>query len=187
MAPNPDEVTRLLLEWSGGSESALQQLMPVVYDELHRIARRYMSAERPGHALQTTALVHEAYLRLINVRRVQWESRTQFFALCANMMRHILVDLARRRRSIKRGAGVHEVEIDDNFVASSPNKIDVVALDQALQALGAIDQRKMQVVELRFFAGLTVQETAEVLKVSADTVQRDWIFAKAWLQKELFL
>jgi len=181
----PDEVTGLLLAWSQGDESALQKLIPVVYEELRRLAHHYMSLERPGHTLQTTALIHEAYQRLINTPNVRWQDRSHFFAVCAQLMRRILVDHARSRQYLKRGGGVQRVSLDHALEVSQDQSTDLFAIDGALTALAVVDARKAQVVELRFFGGLTVEETAEVLKVSAETVLRDWKFAKVWLLREL--
>jgi RNA polymerase sigma-70 factor (ECF subfamily) len=181
----PHDVTQLLQNWCRGERDALDKLIPLVYDELHRIAHRYMAREHPGKTLQTTALVNEAYLRLIDADRVQWESRTQFFGIAANLMRRILVDLARARISKKRGGDVRKLVLDEAAVLSPERDEDFVALDDALGALAAVDPRGARVVELRFFGGLSVEETAEVLKVSAITVMRDWRAAKVWLLREL--
>jgi RNA polymerase sigma-70 factor, ECF subfamily len=181
------EVTQLLQALSDGEQTALDKLMPVVYDELHRLARRYMAHERPGHTLQTTALVNEAYLRLVDsAAQPGSQNRAQFFGLCAQVMRRILVDWARSRQAMKRGGEVQPLELEEALVvaAASPGT-NLVALDDALKALAAVDPRKSQVVELRFFGGLSVEETAEVLKVSAETVMRDWKLAKSWLRREL--
>jgi RNA polymerase sigma factor (TIGR02999 family) len=182
---SPQQVTELLLAWSQGRSSALEQLMPLVHKELQRLAHHYMAGQRPGHTLQTTALVNEAYLRLVDCSRVQWQNRAHFFAVSAQLMRRILVDFARSRGYLKRGAGVRPLSLEkspDIFQRTDP---DLVALDDALNALAAIDSRKSQVIELRFFGGLTAEETAEVLKVSPDTVLRDWKLAKVWLHREL--
>jgi RNA polymerase sigma-70 factor, ECF subfamily len=182
---SPDEeVSALLRSWSDGDQSALQKLTPIVYDELRRLARHYMSQERTGNTLQTTALVNEAYLRLIDYKRMRWENRAHFFAVSAQLMRRILVDHA-RRRNLKRGAGVEHVTLDDTAVIGDGRDEHLVALDDAMHALARIDSRKAQVVELRFFGGLSVEETAEVLKVSAVTVTRDWGTARAWLYREM--
>ena len=178
-------MTRLLLAWGAGEEAALEQLVPVVYRELHRMARRYMAAERPSHTLQASALVNEAYLKLVDVRQTQWQNRAQFFGVCAQLMRRILVDFARRQRFLKRGGGARPVTFEENMVIAGPQTTNLPALDDALNALAAISPRKVRVVELRFFAGLSVEETAEVLKVSQDTVVRDWRMAKVWLHREL--
>jgi len=181
----PQEVTRLLLAWNDGDESALEKLVPQVYQELRRLARRHMLRERPDHTLQTTALINEAYLRLVDLRNVHWQNRAHFFALCARLMRRILVDFARSRHYAKRGGGAQPVSLDESLVVSPKHSTDLVAVDDALKALAQVDARKAQVVELRFFGGLTVEESAEVLKVSPETVQRDWKLAKAWLLREL--
>jgi RNA polymerase sigma-70 factor, ECF subfamily len=179
------QVTELLLSWSQGRSSALEELMPLVHNELQRLAHRYMAGQRPGHTLQTTALVNEAYLRLVDCSRVGWQNRAHFFAVSAQLMRRILVDFARSRGYQKRGAGVRPLSLEkspDIFQKTDP---DIVALDDALNALATIDRRKSQVIELRFFGGLTAEETAEVLDVSPDTVLRDWKLAKVWLHREL--
>jgi RNA polymerase sigma factor (TIGR02999 family) len=178
-------VTDLLLEWGRGDESALQRLIPLVHVELHRLARRYMRREGARHTLQTTVLVNEAYIRLVDLNRVRWQDRAHFFAMSARLMRRILVDHARSRQFVKRGGGARIVPFDEAIVAGAEPSVDVAALDDALQALGSIDQRKSDVVEMRFFAGLTVEETAHALQVSPETVMRDWKFAKAWLSREL--
>src|SRR5438034_1472274 len=185
MTPSPKEVTQLLVAWSNGDKVALEQLMPLVYDELRRLAHRYMGRERPGHTLQTTALVNEAYLRLVNSREVRWQNRAHFFAVSAQMMRRILVDFARSRQYLKRGGGALQVSLAEAAGITSERGADLVALDDALNALAEVDKRKSEVVELRFFGGLSVEETAEVLKVSAETVMRDWKLAKVWLLREL--
>ena len=184
-AASSQQVTQLLLAWSSGDVTALEKLTPLVYNELHRLARRYMAQERPGHTLQATALVNEAYLRLVDSRNVQWQNRAHFFAVSAQLMRRILVDFARSRHYQKRGGEAHQVSLDEALVVSWERGADLVALDDALQALADIDPRKSQVVELRFFGGLTVEEAAEALAVSLDTVMRDWKFAKTWLLREL--
>jgi RNA polymerase sigma factor (TIGR02999 family) len=178
-------VTGLLLEWGKGDEAALNQLIPLVHDELRRIARRCMAGERRGHSLQATALVNEAYLRLIDVQRVNWQNRTHFLAMSARLMRRILVDLARSKQYQKRGAGAFRVTLGDAMAATKQPARDLAALDDALKALAAVDERKARVIELRFFGGLSVEETASVLEVSVDTVMRDWKLAKAWLSREL--
>ena len=184
-APAPQDVTTLLLAWNEGDEDALGQLMPLVYAELRRLARQYMRGERPGHTLQTTALVNEAYLRLVDARRVRWQNRAHFFAVSARLIRRILVDFARERGYKKRGGGVRHVSLDQALdLGQQPDK-DLMALDEALQALAEFDPRKGQVVELRFFGGLSVEEVAEVLQVSPETVHRDWRLAKAWLKRRL--
>ena len=187
MSPNADSgPTELLRAWSHGDGSALDRLMPLVYDELHRLARRYMRQERPNHTLQATSLVNEAYLRLIDVNRVEWRDRAHFLAVAAQMMRRILVESARNRRRQKRGGGAVHVNLDDvQALLPDSKERDLVALSDALSALAMFDARMGQVVELRFFGGLTVEETAEVLNVSPETVMRDWKTAKAWLLREI--
>ena len=181
-APNP---TTLLLAWGRGDETALDQLIPLVHDELRQLARRHMAGERPGHTLQATALVNEAYLRLIEVNQVRWQNRAHFFAMASRVMRRILVDAARARGYQKRGGGAETVSLDEALLVSGEPRQDLIALDDALNALAAFDLRKSQVVEMRFFGGLSVEETAEALHVSADTVMRDWRLAKVWLVREL--
>ena len=183
--PSPPEVTRLLIAWSDGDRAALEQLTPLVYDELRRLAHRHMAREHPGHALQTTALVHEAYMRLVDGTKVRWQNRTHFFAVSAQLMRRILVDFARARRYQKRGGDARQVSFDEALVVSREKAPDLVALDDALTALAAVDPRMSQVVELRFFGGLSVEESAEALKISTDTVTSDWKLAKVWLQRHL--
>ncbi|MGO9240585.1 MAG: sigma-70 family RNA polymerase sigma factor [Bryobacteraceae bacterium] len=178
------DVSQLLRAWSGGDQGALEKLTPVVYDELHRLARRYMAGERPGHSLQATALVNEAYMRLVDYRRMQWQDRAHFFAVSAQLMRRILVEHA-RRHNLKRGGDLQQVSLEKAAVVDSGRATDLVALDDALNALARLDPRKVQVVEMRFFGGLSVKETAEVLKVSPVTVMRDWSTARAWLYREL--
>ena len=179
------DVTGLLLNWSNGDKSALETLTPLVHQELHRLAHHYMKLERPGHTLQTSALVNEAFLKLIDQRRVHFENRTRFFALAAMLMRNILVDHARERRQLKRGGGGQRVSLDDALIVSADRDEDLVSLDEALRRLSAIDERKGKVVELRFFGGLSVEETAEALSISAVTVMREWRMAKAWLYNSL--
>jgi RNA polymerase sigma factor (TIGR02999 family) len=181
----PREVTGLLLAWSEGNEDALQKLVPAVYQELRRLARYYLSRERAGHTLQATALVHEAYQKLIDTPKVHWRDRAHFFAICAQLMRRILVDHARSRGYLKRGGAVCLVPLEEAFAASSEPGKDVLAIDEALSALAEVDPRKAQVVELRFFGGLTAEETAEVLKISPESVLRDWRLAKSWLLREI--
>ena len=183
--PASADVTSLLLAWSEGDDEALAQLVPRVYAELHRLAHHQMRAERPGRTLQTTALVNEAYLRLVDTRRVRWESRAHFLAVAAQAMRRVLVDAARARRARKRGGAESPVVLDEALLAAPERSASLVALDDALTALASVDPRKSQVVELRYLAGLSVAETAAVLGVSAETVQRDWRVAKAWLLREL--
>jgi RNA polymerase sigma factor (TIGR02999 family) len=179
------DVTQLLRAWSEGDQKALEKLTPLVYQELHRRAHRQMARERSGQTLQTTALVNEIYVQLIDLRGVSWRDRAHFFALSSRLIRRVLIDAARSRGSLKRGAGSPHVTFDENLLVSTEPRADVVALDEALTALAAIDQRKSQVVELRFFGGLGIEEAAEVLKVSPETVKRDWKLAKAWLRREL--
>jgi RNA polymerase sigma-70 factor (ECF subfamily) len=178
------EVSTLLRAWSGGDQSALDKLTPIVYDGLRRLARRYMRRERPGHSLQTTALVHEAYMRLVDCERMRWQDRAHFFAVSAQLMRRILVEHA-RRHNLKRGGGLQHVSLEEAAVVGGGRPADLVALDDAMNALARLDTRKAQVVEMRFFGGLSVEETAEVLKVSSVTVKRDWSTAKLWLYREL--
>jgi len=184
-APSQQEITQMLLAWSNGDEAALEKLTPLVYHELHRLAHRYLGRERVGHTLQTTALVNEAYLRLIDWKNVQWQNRAHFFAISAQLMRRILVDFARSRKFAKRGGGAHQVAFDEALAIAPQRSVDLVALDDALTSLAALDPRQNQVVELRFFGGLSIAETAEVLKVSPTTVRRDWSLAQAWLLREL--
>ncbi|HLJ16643.1 MAG TPA: sigma-70 family RNA polymerase sigma factor [Bryobacteraceae bacterium] len=181
---NTNDISALLRAWSDGDQSALNGLAPIVYDELRRLAHHYMERERPGHTLQTTALVNEAYVRLVDYKRMQWQDRAHFFAVAAQVMRRILVDHA-RSHNIKRGAGVPHVPLDNVAIVSTDRTRDLVALDDAMNALARLDPRKVQIVEMRFFGGLTVEETAEVLKVSPATVRRDWSIAKLWLYREL--
>jgi RNA polymerase sigma-70 factor, ECF subfamily len=178
------DVSTLLRAWSDGNQSALKGLAPIVYDELHRLAHRYLGRERPGHSLQTTALVNEAYIRLVDYKRMQWQNRAHFFAVSAQVMRRILVDHA-RGHNVKRGAGVQHVSLDEGAVVGGDRASDLVALDDAMNALARLDPRKVQIIEMRFFGGLSVEETAEVLKVSPATVRRDWSIAKFWLYREL--
>jgi RNA polymerase sigma factor (TIGR02999 family) len=181
---NSNEISRLLRAWSEGDLSAGQRLTAIAYEELHRLAHHYMQRERPGNTLQTTALVNEAYIRLVDYKRMQWQDRAHFFAVAAQVMRRILVDHA-RSHNIKRGAGVPHVTLDDVAVVSGDRTGDLVALDDAMNALARLDPRKVQIIEMRFFGGLSVEETAEVLKVSPATVRRDWSIAKFWLYREL--
>ena len=179
------EVTGLLRAWSGGDQGAIEKLTPLVYEQLHRVAQHYMAAERSDHTLQATALIHEVYLRLVDVREIKWQDRAHFFAMCAQLMRRILTDFARSRQYQKRGGNAVHVPLDEGLTISREPDGDLVAVDDALKALAALDERKSRVVELRFFGGLSVDETAEVLKVSADTVMRDWKLAKVWLLGQL--
>jgi RNA polymerase sigma factor (TIGR02999 family) len=183
--PSPNEITQLLIAWGGGDREALEKLAPLVHAELYRLARRYMSNESRGHTLQATALVNEAYLRLIDWKNVRWQNRAHFFGVSARLMRRILVDYARGRNYQKRGGGAVKVSLDEAAVISKERAGDFVALDDALNSLAVIDERKSQIVELRFFGGLSVEETAEVLKVSPRTVAREWSLAQAWLYREL--
>jgi RNA polymerase sigma factor (TIGR02999 family) len=179
------DVTHLLARWKDGDEAALQQLVPIVHAELRRLARRQMVGERPGHTLQPTALVNEAYLRLVNLKQMQWQDRAHFFAMAARLMRRILVDFARSRGYQKRGGGAKQVSFTEALEVAEGQPTDVVALNDALEALADVDERKSRVVELRFFGGLSIEETAEVLKVSRETVRRDWKVAKMWLLRHL--
>jgi RNA polymerase sigma factor (TIGR02999 family) len=183
--PSQSEVTQLLLAWSDGDQTALEELTPQVYAELRRLAKRYMSRERAGHPLQTTALVNEAYVRLIDLRQVRWRNRDQFFGVAAQLMRHILVDFARARLRAERGGYKQQVPLDEVAVVSKEKSADFIALDDALKSLAEIDPRKSRIVELRYFGGLSVEETAEALKVSPRAVQREWSLARAWLYREL--
>jgi len=180
-----EEITRLLQSWSDGDAQALEKLTPVLYKELHRIAHRYMRQERPGHTLQTTALINEAYLRLIGWKNVRWQNRTQFLGLSAQLMRKILVDFARSRNYAKRGAGARVISLEEVPGVSRDPARDILSLDDALQRLAAIDPRKSRIVELRFFGGLSLEETAEVLKLSERTIRREWEMAKVWLGREM--
>jgi RNA polymerase sigma-70 factor, ECF subfamily len=184
-APSPQDVTQLLVAWSNGEQQALERLTPLVYQELHRLAHRYMERERRGHTLQSTALVHEAYQRLINLKDVNWQNRAHFFAVSAQMMRRILVDYARSRRYNKRGGEWRQVPFNEAVAVFRDRRTDIVALDDALQTLADLDPRKARVVEMRFFGGLSIKETAEVLGVSQETVLRDWRLAKVWLLRQL--
>ena len=183
--PNPHEVSQLLLAWSKGDKAAMDQLMPLVYGELRRLAKQQMRRERAGHMLQTTALIHEAYLRLIDASQVRLENRRHFFAAASRLMRQVLIDLARERGSRKRGGAAEQVTLDEALVVSEQRNEGMLALDEALSALAEVDARKSQVVELRFFGGLSVEETAEALDVSVETVHRDWRSAKSRLLRKL--
>ena len=185
MQPSAHEITQLLRAWAGGEQEALAKLTPLVYAELHRTAHRYMARESPDHTLQTSALVNEVYLRLVDAQEVNWQDRAHFFGVCARLMRRVLTDFARSRGYLKRGGGSPHIALDEALVVSPEPRADLVALDEALNALAAIDPRKSQVVELRFFGGLSVEETAEVLKVSPETVKRDWGLARVWLLREM--
>jgi len=179
------ETTQLLRAWAGGDQNAFDQLTPRIYDELRRIAGRFMRDERPGRTIDTTALVHEAYLKLVDVTNVDWQHRAHFFAIAAQIMRHILLDLARRRVAAKRGGDAARVNLDEVPDPTSGRARELIALDDALNALAKVDPRKARVIELRYFAGLSVEETATVLHVSGDTVKRDWKLARAWLSAEI--
>jgi RNA polymerase sigma factor (TIGR02999 family) len=179
------DVTRLLLDWSAGDRAALDQVMPLVYDELRRLAGQYLRRQRPGHTLQPTALVHEAYIRLVDQSHVQWQNRAHFFGMAAQVMRRILVDHARRHQAAKRGSGARTVALDDAVSFSKERQVDLVALDDALTGLATFDPQQCRIVELRFFGGLTIEETAEVLGLSPATVKREWNMAKTWLHKQV--
>jgi RNA polymerase sigma factor (TIGR02999 family) len=190
MQQKAKQITQLLHAWNEGDPGAIEELFPIVYDELHRLAERYMAGERPEHTLQTTELVNEAYVRLVDSAHANWADRTHFFGVCAQVMRRILVDWARSRQAHKRGSGVRPLDLKEAFPEEAPGAathsgMDLVAIDDALNSLSAVDSRKAQVVEMRFFGGLSVKETAEILKISPETVQRDWKFAKSWLRREL--
>ncbi len=178
-------VTALLIDWRGGDEAAVQKLVPVVHDELRRMAHRHMAGERPGHVLQATALVNEVYLRLVDIRRVQWQDRAHFYAMAARLMRRVLVDFARAQRNQKRGGALQRITFDQNMPVAADTPDELIAIDDALSAFAKEYERKSQVVELRFFGGLSVEETAEALNISQETVMRDWKFAKNWLMREL--
>ena len=184
-ALSKSEITQLLKAWGQGEQEALEKLTPLVYDELHRMAHQYMAREQPGHILQTTALVNEVYVRLVDVRQVNWQNRAHFLAVCARMMRRILTDYARSRNYQKRGGAAQHVSLEHAEAVLPVEDADLVGLDQALERLAAFDSRKSQVVELRFFGGLSVRETAEVLKVSEESILRDWRLAKLWLVREM--
>ena len=179
------QITHLLLAWGQGDQAALETLMPLVYDELRKVAGRHLRGQRPGHTLQTTALVNEAYLRLIDASQVQWQNRAHFFAVAAHLMRRILVDFARTRNYLKRGGGAQQVSLAEAVAVAPEQGADLLALDEALSRLQALNERQAQVVELRYFGGLSEEETAEALKVSVRTVRRDWNFARVWLHREL--
>lgn len=185
MGDGSSQVTRLLQLWSDGDKLALEELAPIVFQELHRLAHRYMSGEKRGHLLQTTALINEAYIRLTGLEQMDWQNRAHFYAVAAQMMRRILVDFARSQKSLKRGGDARRVAIEDIPLASEDPDLNLVVLDDALQRLASVDERKCKVVELRFFGGLSVIETAQVLDVSPDTVMRDWRLSKVWLRREM--
>lgn len=184
-APSQKQITQMLVDWGNGDQAALEKLTPLVYGELHRLARGYMGRERPGHTLQTSALVNEAYIRLIDWKNIQWQNRAHFFAVSAQLMRRILVDFARSRNYAKRGGAAQQVSFDETMVVSRDKDANLVALDDALDSLARLSERQSRVVELRFFGGLELQEIAEVLKVSVGTIRRDWSLARAWLHREL--
>jgi len=183
--PQQHQITQLLAEWSDGNQSALDELYPLVYNELHRLARRYMSRERKGHTLQTTALINEAYVRLVDQRNVHWANRSHFFAISAQIMRRILIDHARRQAYAKRGGGAQQVSLEEVAAITPDQSVELVRLDEALKSLEEMDPRRSQVVELRYFGGLSNEEIAGVLKVSENTVTRDWNMARAWLYQQL--
>jgi RNA polymerase sigma factor (TIGR02999 family) len=183
--PQKHEISQLLDAWSSGNQSALDELYPLVYDELHRLASRYMSRERKGHTLQTTALINEAYVRLVDQRNIHWANRSHFFAISAQIMRRILIDHARRHAYAKRGGGQHPVTLDETATLQVERAAEMIRLDDALQSLAEIDPRRSRVVELRYFGGLSNEEIAETLKISPNTVTRDWNMARAWLYQEL--
>ena len=186
MAEKPQhQITQLLAEWSGGNQAALDELYPLVYEELHRLARRYMSRERKGHTLQTTALINEAYVRLVDQRNVRWANRSHFFAISAQIMRRILIDHARRHAYAKRGGGAQQVSLEEVAMVARESGSDLIKLDEALKILAKMDPRRCHVVELRYFGGLSNEEIAGVLKVSENTVTRDWNLARAWLYQQL--
>ena len=182
---SPHAVTELLVAWGNGDKNARDQLMTIVYQELHRLAHHYMKRESPGHTLQTSALVNEAFVRLVDQRNVRWQNRAHFFGIAAQMMRRILVDYARQRRYLKRGGGAPTMSLDEALIISEERSDEVIELHEAMQKLVEFDPRKSQIVELRFFGGLSIEETAEVLAVSPGTVMRDWTLAKAWLRREM--
>jgi RNA polymerase sigma factor (TIGR02999 family) len=185
MATPPPDVTGLLQAWGGGDPAALDRLVPIVYDELRRQAQRYLRRENPGHTLQTTALVHEAYLRLVDQREARWQNRAQFFGVAAQAMRRILVDHARRHQAAKRGGSAIQVPYEEDAMAAVASDVDLVSLDDALTRLAALDAQQARVVELRYFTGLGIEETAEALGISPATVKREWAMARAWLKREL--
>jgi len=185
LAPSSHEITQLLLAWHDGDSEALDQLVPLVEVELRRLARTYMSRERASHTLQTTALINEAYVRLIDARNVRWQSRAHFYGIAAQVMRRILVEFARKRNYQKRGGGSYQVTLNEGLIVSEAEDLNVLAVDEALNELSQIDERKAQVVEMRFFGGLTEKETAVALNVSAETARRDWRLAKSWLLRQL--
>jgi RNA polymerase sigma-70 factor (ECF subfamily) len=183
--PSPERINQLLLDWSKGDKAALDELVPLVYGELHRLAHHYMGGEHSGHTLQTSALINEAYLRLIDIQRMRWQNRAHFFAVAAQLMRRILVDSARGRQYTKRGGGAQKISLDEAMPLGQETSAELIAVDDALKDLATLDARKSQIVELRFFGGLSIEETAEVLGLSAATVKREWQRAKAWLHLAL--
>jgi RNA polymerase sigma factor (TIGR02999 family) len=185
MTPSPEEVTRLLVDWGNGNVGALEQLTPLVYEELRRLAHQHMNRERPDHTLQTSALINEAYLRFTQQRNMHWQNRAQFFAIASRLMRRVLIDYARARNYQKRGDGAKRVSLSEVAYVSEDRAEELLALDEALNSLESFDKRKSQVVELRFFGGMSVEETAVVLDVSPNTVKRDWSTAKAWLYRNI--
>jgi RNA polymerase sigma-70 factor (ECF subfamily) len=185
MTPSPTEVSQLLLDWSNGDKAAFDRLTPLVYEELHRLAHRHMRLERPNHTLQTTALVNEAYVRLVDQRNLHWRNRAHFFSIASTLMRRILVDLARAHSRAKRGGGAVRVSLEEAAIVSQERAAELIALDEALTRFAAIDERKSKVVELRFFGGMSVEETAEALRLSPITIKREWSAAKAWLYREI--
>jgi RNA polymerase sigma factor (TIGR02999 family) len=185
MVQAPQNVTELLVGWSNGDKEALDRIVPIVYDELRKQAARYLRRERAGHTLQTTALIHEAYIRLVDQKNVRWQNRAHFFGISAQLMRRILVDHARTKGRAKRGGSDIRVSLDDTNLIAKGTDLDIIAVDEALERLAQIDEQQSKIVELRFFSGLTVEETAEVLKISPATVKRDWSMAKAWLHREI--
>jgi RNA polymerase sigma factor (TIGR02999 family) len=185
MSSSEEEVTALLRRWRDGDEAALNKLTPLVYDELHRLAHKYIRRERPGHTLQTTALVNEAYVRLVDQNSVDWQNRAHFFGVAAQVMRHILVDYARQQTAVKRGGGAERFNLDEGSIVSKESAAELVALDEALKALSHLYPRRSKVVELRYFGGLNNKEASEILNVSETTIERDWRFARAWLFREM--
>jgi len=185
MATPPQGVTALLQAWGGGDAAALERLVPIVYEELHRQAQRYLQRETPGHTLQTTALVHEAYLRLVDQRQANWQNRAHFFGIAGQMMRRVLIDYARGKQAAKRGGGGIQVTLDDAMATAEARGIDLLELDEALSRLAELDSQQAKVVELRYFAGLGIEQTAEALQISPATVKREWAMARAWLKREL--
>jgi RNA polymerase sigma factor (TIGR02999 family) len=185
MTPSREDLSGLLNDWSNGDQDALNRLMPLVYEELHRLASRYLRHERVGHTLQTTALVHEAYLKLVDQKKANWQSRIQFFAAAAKVMRHVLVDYARSRKAAKRGGAYCRLSLDEATVSSEEKDADLLSLNEALNHLSEIDPQQSRVVELRVFGGLTVEDTAQALGISPRTVKREWSMAKAWLHQQI--